>query len=464
LKTSGYFQTLDLEGRLIKYTDGNFLDIISDNKTFIFKIFSPTYINEPSKPDLVPSDFLHNPNFTNIDFRPISISVPNSGYSDRIQSYIPEEFNFNNLMYCSILSPMNFIVTPEIIKSALNNGIWQKTFKWENRWENGSYHTNELSVTIEFEKTPGVLSVSPPEDFKSAGPDETDRFLPTNKTYTLRNSGGSPIKFSASKNQSWLQLSVTSGTLKPKESIQVTVSIDESADKLKAGEYTDVLTFTNSTNGKGNTTRKVTLDVGEIQVWTVKLTGQETDDMGGKKMYVKMEDVWKNVTVDYGVRFDYKMVVKFTIKKEKGVWKYKTGVITDATVGYSNVFDPTVFYVSKTNCLNCADVPNLKGTHINGYVSDNTVRLSWPPVVTKVTVENSLKLKFDSKEESHKKTSNNYFESSEFFHRASDFYFPLKDGEEKKIPIIKESSKHRFKLDKRKPISIYYRYFPRRIK
>jgi hypothetical protein len=456
-KASGYRQSFGRKGwseqcQLIKHADGGFLNIDSMHKTFVFKI----YHMPPVKPGT-----------PNLDFGPLAILVRNADTScpDCNKSvYSPMAINPGRMDF-NIGNPKEFVIAPHMMKTALEAGKWQKTFKWGRRWgQPGSYHANLLTVTIEFEKIPGILTVSPSQDFESAGPDDMGGFLPSRKTYTLRNTGGSPINFSVSKGKSWLRLSKTRGVLKPGASIQVVASVNQSAEKLNPGVHKDVLAFSNTTNGNGNTSRKAILDVGEIQIWSVKLTGQETDDMGGKLMYAKLENVWQQVTVDYGVRFDYTLGVKFAIKKEKGGWKYKTGVITNAKVGYSTNFDPTVFFISKHNCLNCKEVPNLKGTPIGGNVSGNTVKLFWPSVITRVIVTNKLKLKFVSKQKSHQGYSDNFFESSDFFQRAKAHYLPLKDGTEKKFSVIKKSSKQRFKLDNRKPISIFYRYLMKRLK
>jgi len=458
IKTAtGYRQHFGRKGwseqcQLIKHPDGGFLNIDSIHKTFVFKV----YHLPPVKPGT-----------PNLDFGPIAISVRNADTSCpgcAKSLYDPMAVNPARMDF-NTGDPGEFVITPQVMKAALEAGTWQKTFSWGNQWDQlGSYHNNRLSVTIEFEKAPGVLSVSPLQSFESAGPEDSGGFFPPSKTYTLRNTGGSPINFGVFKNQSWLTLSDTAGILKPRASTKVTVTIDKSARKLNPGIHKDLLEFINTTNGQGNTSRNAILDVGEIQIWTVKLTGQETDDMGGKLMYAKMKNAWKQVTVDYGVRFDYTLKVKFTIKKEKGAWTYKKGMITDAKVGYSANFDPTVFHISKYNCLNCQDVPNLKGAAIGGNVSGNTAKLFWPSVITKVIVTNKLKLTFESQQKSHQGYSDNFFESSDFFQRATAHQLPLKDGSEDKFSVMKENSKQRFKLDKRKPISIFYRYFLKRMK
>ncbi|MCK7541112.1 MAG: hypothetical protein MZV63_64605 [Marinilabiliales bacterium] len=86
-------------------------------------------------------------------------------------------------------------------------------------------------------------------------------FTPSSQSYTLRNTGGSTIDWTAAKTQSWTSLFVVSGTLAPGASVTVDILINNVANSLAAGTYTDTLTITNTTNGTGNTTRPVSLTV-----------------------------------------------------------------------------------------------------------------------------------------------------------------------------------------------------------
>ena len=107
---------------------------------------------------------------------------------------------------------------------------------------------------------PGVLSVTPADGFSSSG-NSGGPFSPSSKPYTLQNTGGSSINWTASNGQTWVSLSSTSGTLGPGASTTVTVSINSSANSLTPGSYSDTASFTNTTNGNGNTTRSVSLTV-----------------------------------------------------------------------------------------------------------------------------------------------------------------------------------------------------------
>ena len=110
---------------------------------------------------------------------------------------------------------------------------------------------------------PGVLSVTPSDGLTSSG-NQGGPFIPSSKIYTLANTGGSSINWTASKGQSWVSLSLTSGTLAAGANTTVMVSINSSANSLTPDPYSDTISFINTTNGNGNTTRPVSLTVNPI--------------------------------------------------------------------------------------------------------------------------------------------------------------------------------------------------------
>jgi subtilisin-like proprotein convertase family protein len=74
-------------------------------------------------------------------------------------------------------------------------------------------------------------------------------FAGNSAVYTLTNTGGAPINWTASKTSSWTTLTSTSGTLLAGASTTVTCSLGASANALLPGSYSDTLTFTNTTSG-----------------------------------------------------------------------------------------------------------------------------------------------------------------------------------------------------------------------
>ena len=110
---------------------------------------------------------------------------------------------------------------------------------------------------------PGAVSVTPSGGLTASG-SQGGPFSPSSQNYTLQNTGGSTINWSAAKTQNWVTLSSTSGSLVPGATATVTASINSTANSLSAGTYSDTVTFTNTTNGSGNTTRSVSLTASAV--------------------------------------------------------------------------------------------------------------------------------------------------------------------------------------------------------
>ena len=121
-----------------------------------------------------------------------------------------------------------------------------------------------LSITANFTPLPGTLAVTPATALSSIGA-PAGPFTPASAAYTLQNSGNSALTWSAAQTQPWVTLSLNGGSLAPGATATVTVSINANAATLAAGNYSDSVTFTNATNGSGNTTRAVNLAVTTVQ-------------------------------------------------------------------------------------------------------------------------------------------------------------------------------------------------------
>ena len=109
-----------------------------------------------------------------------------------------------------------------------------------------------------------ALRVSPTSSLIAEGP-EGGPFAPTSKIYTLSNLADYAIDYTVAleNGESWLDLTGTlSGTLNPGETTDVTVALNSAADTLPIGAYSDSLIFTNLTDGIGDTTRAIDLEVG----------------------------------------------------------------------------------------------------------------------------------------------------------------------------------------------------------
>jgi hypothetical protein len=320
-------------------------------------------------------------------------------------------------------------MTPETVKAMIQSRQFSKTFSFRKKAaaspndKDPSYENHNLTVSLQIgeppSEQPGALGVSPGDGFSSSRTDPQKNFEPLSKTYTVKNNGKQAINYDVSKKADWLKLGPTGGSLAPGGSATVTVSVDVSAaSKLTEDIYKDTITFTNTTNGKGNTARPADLTIGEEQKWQVFLTGYEIDEM---------DPYWKITTrVRGAIRFDYKFRGEFSIAKKKGKWQYKNGTITIAEVGLSDLHEPLeVWLVKQLKCQNCAQVTNLKETPLSGYVDGNDVKLVWGKIWPKVPVEAKIKCPCKPLPDCAQ-WKTRLFVSSEFFDRINNVALPLK--------------------------------------
>ena len=112
---------------------------------------------------------------------------------------------------------------------------------------------------------PAAMTVSAAGGLSADGL-EGGPFSPSSIQYTLENTGGSSLEWSAISNESWVSLSNTSGTLAVGATTTVTVSINSNANSLGVGSYSDTVSFTNTINGAGDTSRSVSLTVNGLNL------------------------------------------------------------------------------------------------------------------------------------------------------------------------------------------------------
>src|SRR5436190_29532 len=105
------------------------------------------------------------------------------------------------------------------------------------------------------------LQVSPASGYYSSGP-QGGPFNPGVQIFTMTNTGTTTLGFTVSANQPWVTVFMTTGTLDAGNAWANPVFVNSQANALAAGTYTATVTFTNTTNGSGNTIRVVTLIVG----------------------------------------------------------------------------------------------------------------------------------------------------------------------------------------------------------
>ena len=97
------------------------------------------------------------------------------------------------------------------------------------------------------EEIPGT-ELSPESDFLASGERWSD-FTSFSQTYTLLNPGTQAINWTASRTQGWVSLSSSGGNLAAGASVDIVVSIHANASNLIVGDYSDIVTIEDTTNG-----------------------------------------------------------------------------------------------------------------------------------------------------------------------------------------------------------------------
>jgi len=148
-----------------------------------------------------------------------------------------------------------------------DNGVYQ-VLLMENEVEDTFNNTIPQTVLGSFNVaistvSPGVLAVTPVGGLSSTGP-VGGPFNSSSIVYTLTNSGGTTLNWTAGKAQNWVTLSAPDGSLSPGGSTNVTVSLNANANDLNPGEHTDTVSFVNTTSSDGNTSRNVSLTVSPV--------------------------------------------------------------------------------------------------------------------------------------------------------------------------------------------------------
>jgi len=117
---------------------------------------------------------------------------------------------------------------------------------------NGSPRSLVVALTV---TSPPTLSVDPAALSFAA----TAGSAPATQTFTVSNSGGSPLNWAAAGNQTWLTATPASGTLAAGQSATVTVTVSSAA--LSAGAYTGAVTVTSAQASNSPRTVAVALSV-----------------------------------------------------------------------------------------------------------------------------------------------------------------------------------------------------------
>ena len=105
---------------------------------------------------------------------------------------------------------------------------------------------------------PAAISVGPIVPVSRSG--YTGCSVASTQTYSVANIGTAPVNWQVTSDVAWITLSPASGTgLASGNSVDVAATFNANALSLAAGTYTATLTFANTSNGIGNTTRTIQL-------------------------------------------------------------------------------------------------------------------------------------------------------------------------------------------------------------
>lgn len=326
--------------------------------------------------------------------------TPSGGLDGRLGAYgprpkdslFPENLSWlgmNGASYrYSPLNPEQCISLKEI-QQALEAGILVKQISLRDMSDMTVrsirlWHLEEGAVTNTVSLKPlepGIMALTPGDGFKSNRPDPKQPFAPLSKTYTLKNNGEKPITYSIEKKANWLNIDKTGGTLPPKGTAEIAVSINVPvAGKLPEDTYYDTILFTNATDGKGSTTRPAEVSLGEEQTWRVMVTGWLRDTIKWDGL-VFTDENGKKSKILQAVKFNWDLTGEFVIKKDRGKWVYKDGKVTAAKLQPFEDFQPKGIYSCSVWLCKAGKVPIglLVGKPIVGFVVGNRVQLRWWP-------------------------------------------------------------------------------------
>jgi hypothetical protein len=115
------------------------------------------------------------------------------------------------------------------------------------------------SVTATLTVNSPALQVVPATNIAASGT-QGGPFSPLSFSYTLSVASGS-VNYSISNVPTWLTASSTSGTVSSSSPTTVTFTVNANANSLTPNTYVNSISFNNTTNGQGNTSRIATLTV-----------------------------------------------------------------------------------------------------------------------------------------------------------------------------------------------------------
>lgn len=146
----------------------------------------------------------------------------------------------------------NVLVSMNGLAITLAAGTFTDTVTFTNTTNGSGNQTRPITMTVTGAAA-GQLSVTSPSAWYTTVGHPGGPFSPSSMTFTLTNTGASALDFTVTNDNTWLSATPTGGTLAGGGTATVTVSPNATANGLAAGTYQNLITFTNTTNGNGNT-------------------------------------------------------------------------------------------------------------------------------------------------------------------------------------------------------------------
>lgn len=296
--------------------------------------------------------------------------------------------------------------------------------------QNGS-----AEVTILFNHEPGRLVVTPDTPVNSQGPECDRTFSPASAIFTLKNPGDSPIGYRIDGATAWATLSQSHGVLEAGASTTVSLKLEGKPLIDKPGTYQASLGFINTSNGRGSTQRLAKLTVNETQEWQVTLSGHYERVLWTPREILPPGSNSPQMIKDTRTyRFDYDLRAEVMIEKRKGKWEYNCGRVITSDIKYTYDHIPkNLWKVTKTVCLGCSTIKQMKGKPLAGQVSGSDLRLLWEETrpALEVTAELAAKCWQDPKNPDScgysQKGGTAYYAEDKFIGNARDHFLPLQN-------------------------------------
>ncbi|HEX7862024.1 MAG TPA: S8 family serine peptidase [Verrucomicrobiae bacterium] len=143
---------------------------------------------------------------------------------------------------------------------ALSPGDYQTSLNVENTTDDNGSGSIPVTVRIQGGGV-AILEFTPSNSAQFSGL-TGGPFSPAPISLTVRNGGNAPLQWSATPNQSWIQLDPASGQLSPGQSASLQLGVSAAANTLAAGAYNGSVEFRNlSTIGSATIQQAISLNV-----------------------------------------------------------------------------------------------------------------------------------------------------------------------------------------------------------